>query len=485
MKLKKRTVFIALIWVTWLAYLFFEDISAFAISLIFVPVFGPIALYGLKSNNKILQIFSLFTFIAHAIGAPFFWLNRNNYSYSGWGAVKNFSFNLPEFFGVYCWVIALFALIVFFTRYFDQANFYKTRSTEDNLYSAVIISRAQPIISHAKFRNIYNFYILLFILAFAIPLNIYMALNKIGTLGLISEPLPFRLVGIMYYTRLYFIPLILTILYFRSSKSWLIFLAIFAYAATAGIFSSSRSVLILTLMPLLLDMFLSKQKGRGILLAIGGLAAFTLVSTSRDYTYTTDTFSFFDAVNAGIVLLRDSDLSLGDMVGGIVNRFYGAQDMVLAHQFISPTPFEAAVAYFWQGGRADAVIPNLGEDLYGFSFPVDSGFGLGIGTLAYLLILAHSNIILLPIVTMLLAALISFGDRLLSWGLRIMNRILNFNDFALRALHYLLAFVLGLFVYSSTLNMFYLILQLIVVAALVLKISLKSKCRGLLNANNL
>ena len=94
MTISKRGAGLLVIWLLWLGYLALTDTGAFWISLVFVPVFGAITWPAIRSRNIVLQAFAVLMFIAQAIGAPLFWLNRSNYGRSGFGSVGSFQFDL-------------------------------------------------------------------------------------------------------------------------------------------------------------------------------------------------------------------------------------------------------------------------------------------------------------------------------------------------------------------------------------------------------
>lgn len=451
------------LWGLYLIYLVIVDTQAFWVSLLLTPPFGLAAYLAFRSQNLILRLFALFNFAAHAIGAPYFWITRNNYSYSGSGAVKDFGFTLTELFEIYVWIVCLSMMIVFFTRFFDRIRFRHSfvlshRLAQGYRASQTNTDTTDAPVQRAKYGDLS---IVLLIVFVALPLNIYMATNQIGTLGILSEPLPFRLLGIMYYSRLLFIPLALTWLYFRSSRSWWVFFVIAAYSIFSGLSSASRTVPLFIFMPLIIDVLINKQKIKGVILGVIIGAAILLVSTSRDYTYSAEEFSYSDMISDTFDILSSSnDITPMSIVGGLANRLYGAQDMILAYQYAPPNPYLAFFRYFLTGGRADSVVPNLGYDFYGIDYGEDSGFGVGIGTLAYLLTLGRASLPLVPLGAMVIALLLTLGNRCLTW-------VSSYTKYNLgTSVRIFVAVLLAFSIYSSSLNLYYLYLELMILFGL-------------------
>ena len=54
-----------------------------------------------KIQNNVLTTGILLAAIANVIGTPIFVLNKENYTYSGWNAVKNFDFSIFSFLNIY------------------------------------------------------------------------------------------------------------------------------------------------------------------------------------------------------------------------------------------------------------------------------------------------------------------------------------------------------------------------------------------------
>jgi len=458
MTVHKRVIGLVVVWLLWLGYLALTDAGAFWISLVFVPIFGAITWVAIRSENIVLQVFSVFMFVAHAIGATFFWLNRSKYGGSGFSSVGDFKFDLGEFFLIYVWVFAIYGTLVWCTRIWDAYAMPRHGAVSRFLQQT---QSPVPAFRSSRTERVFDVLLVGFVVLFLVPLNIYMSANNIGTLGLLNDPLPYRLTGIMYYTRLYFGPLLILVLFGKSSRSWMLVSVILGYAVFAGLSSASRTVFLVSMFSVGYFAIVGRQKFRLAIISVIGLLGFILTGASRDYTYTSDFFVLSDAFTTALLFLLSGQISIFDMIGGIANRFYGAQDMILAYQFVLEDTWLALVHYFMSGGRADTIVPDLGHDLYDMDLQ-GTGLGVGLGTIAYLLILSHSNILVMPFAVLALAFLISAGNHLLYYALaKAVSSKLVLHSIASGPLRVVFGGFIGFSLYSSSINYFYGLVQLI------------------------
>ena len=433
-------------------FLFNKDNDSFLISIIFILIFGYAIYISLQINNICLKIFVLFNFLAHAIGAPLLWLKKEIYTSEGLNSVKQFEFHIFNLLQVYFYVILVLYLIIYFTKYFDRfitSTFLGKLSKNEININYVKTSGLKKTKNEIRF-NRYDVYLMFFILFIGVPLNIVMATNRIGVLGILPEAWPFHIVGITTTFRYMFIPFILIFLYFKSSRSYFMFLGISFYAILAGLSSSSRSVLLLSFSALIMDLFIRKSIFKSILLIFLCFSSFIFISTSRDYTFTTSDFNYVDAISSTYKLISEvSSFSIPDLIGGIANRFYGAQDMILASQYSSSNPLKSMIMYFYSGGNASAVFQNLTYDFYDTDFGEESGFGVGIGTLAYIIVFGNSSFILLFLACLLLGFFLAISNFLIIWAFKYINPNIS------QSIKTLFALLLSFTLYNSSLNVAY------------------------------
>lgn len=440
---------LAALWLVFLTYLGIVDHDALLVSLVLTPPFALSVYCALKSGNRLLAVFMVLGFIAHAVGAPFFFVSRNDYSFSGFGAVGSFDFDLDAFLGMYVAVVTCFLTIVVFTVLADKTSAFLFA---DDSYPARNPAQSRTTSSAPLSPSTMLWHdglIIVFIILVAVPINTFMYFNRIGILGVESPTLPFRLTGILYYSRLVLFPLVLIWLYGRSSGRNYLIVVVFAYALFAGLSSASRTVYLLSLLPVFFHLFLTKRYAvLAISLAVS-LVGFYLVSASRDVVYGDHGADYEELIVTAIAaLFEDERVSFLRMIGQIANRLYGAQDVVLAYQYEPAEPWLALARYFIQGGTAYTVVPNLNYEFYGLEFEEGSGFGVGIGLVTYLIVLGHSSLPRLIVGSLVVAVLLSVGDRCTRTA---SARIFGAHSYALG---YFVALVVGFSLYSSSINFF-------------------------------
>lgn len=458
MHIDRKILYLGAAWVMYLLYLWSQDEGSFWVSAGITPPFALIAYAAYRSGNLVLQFFTLFAVIGHVLGAPYFWLTRENYTYAGFGAVKDFNFDPSLFSEIYAWCLFIFAATAGFVLVLDRRRRFVAAGAQRPAPGDGKPFREGGRLSEKRSSAL----LLILIVLVGAPLNVYMARNLIGITGLVSEELPFRLVGVMYYSRLYLIPLLLTWLFSKSTRGVLLFGAIIAYSLLAGFSSASRTVLLLSLMPLILDIYFHRRRASALFLASVAALAFVLVSASRDYTYASAQPSYLEmAENVVDSLAAMPRMTPMSVLGGIANRFYGAQDMVLAYQYEPTDPYRSFVDYLWSGGAADSVVRDLNQDFFGMTFTDGSGFGFGIGLAAYLLMLGRAAVPLILLGPLIVALLISVADRCVvaafSGPLRTAGPYIK----------YFAAMLLAFSLYSSSLNLFYLGLEILLLICLV------------------
>lgn len=465
MRIKKTFLGMLVLWCSYLVYFIFTDVGSFWISLVLTPSFGLAVYLAYRTKNLVLQLFSGLCFVGHAVGAPYFWMIRGNYSYSGWAAVRSFDFNLVEFFVIYGWVISLVYAIVILVIAFDRFKI-PSKISPPHHCSPQLVPHKKIATSDAAANNIHHggSLMLLLVMVLAVPLNVFMALNRIGINGIVSEPLPFHLVGIMYYGRFYVIPLILTGLYFMSSRSRLLFSVVALYSIFAGVSSASRSVMVLSFFPLLMDVILTKSRMKIYLTCILAAISFVIVSASREYTYSYQSISYADMAISTLANLADpSQMSPVSAVGNIANRLYSAQDMILAYQYSPEAPFDAFLG-FWITGKGDAVVPDMAFTLFDLVFEKGTAYGVAIGLIAYLLILGRASVCLLILGPVITAILISLGNRFLNGASSYVVITL------VTPVRYFAALLLAFSIYSSGLLLYYSGLVLLIVFVLIMRL---------------
>jgi hypothetical protein len=390
--------------------------------------------------------FCTFFFIAHGLGPSFFFLEREMYAVSGWGAVGNFAFTLDELAPQYAYVFALMFIIVGVVILLQLLTRVQPRVTQS-------ASSLFPKIKNTRRWNLAA----LGIVGAGTLLSAFMFEQRIGMTGIEPPALPFHLSGLLFYFRVAVIPAVLFVCYRYSGRSFAIASLILFYAATAGLASVSRSTLVLSAAPVLFFALADKQYVR-LALSTGFIViVYQIISFSRDLVYFGEVSTFaLHVLNADLLRSISAD-ALPVFVADVARRLYGTQDIVLAFQHDGGDRLPALINLLLARPVVDDVAREIyGLDLYGTSF------GLGMGLFAWLIIAAKGD----WMAGMLFAAVIAFLLFLCEWLVRKWER----SDRALSVLGLPLGVALAFMLYSAHMGLFYRVLMGGVLMAFVLEI---------------
>lgn len=446
-----------------LIYLFLLVIFNSQAALLFLTLiffFGLIILIASKIKNSLYLGILILGSIAHVIGAPLFLLNKDSYNYSGWNAVKDFDFSSAYFFNVYTLVIiSLFFLTLFV--YLFELIFRKVRPNK----SEKIISLND---SHSSSQNRFKWSIVLVIMSLiGIALAVFMYIKNIAILGIESERLPFKLVGILFYFRGYGLPLLLFIVYRKSLQTNFIAIFIVIVALIIGGLSASRGVTFIYMFPVLVMIisrkFSLKNISIGFLLILIGYMSTSLI---RDILYSNTSMSLFDLPY--LLLSTESSFKSDDgfiisflnIISTISNRLYGAQDSVLAYQYTLDDPWNAFANFIISG----SLVEDLAGELYGLIFLPGMGYGVGLGLIGVLVMLGRANIFLLFVAIIFFALLIVITNKVIT------NYFLNSRTKELPQIYYLILFITAFNFLQATLSYIYMIILIFLLITFFKKI---------------
>jgi hypothetical protein len=438
-------------WIVLMIYCWGEDRQAFWLSLILPPVFGTFLILAARTRSVVLTLFFGLTFVSHAIAPPFFFINRDLYHYTGgFGAVKDFQFGVGEFLRMYVPVLVfVLALLLFGMLFLRVARRTGRRSTP------VLAPRDRGSMRRAR----YDFAIALFLILVAIPQTVIMYGLKQGITGLVSEPLPYRLTGLLYYSRMFLYPMLLFMAYAASRRYLATGMLILLYASIAGMAASSRYVLLASAAPMLVLTILDRRRMRLLVALALMFGAFVLVTRTRDYVYRPLRPSFTGLVTRSI---QGTDgaagFSIPDTIGGLANRLWGPQDVVLAYQYDIPSRGRAIWRYF----TSQPVVDDLTFEFYGLTFAYGSGMGVGLGIIPWMVVLSRRSIIVLILLAAIVALMLVVADRLV---LAIRTTRGSLGPMAADPLAFLFVYTL----YPSTINWYFDLLVLVIGMLIVLR----------------
>jgi hypothetical protein len=410
MKQFKIYVLALLGWIALAGYFLYRDADAFVLFVMLSPVSILFLIISIKIKNIALTIISTFFLIAHGINPAIFFIERERFDYYGWGAIKDFQFSVANLLETYKWVYLSMALIIFFSffirKLFTSAYHAKTTKKSNNV----------KIETHAKSIKSSTYTALIIILIIlATPLSIYMYANKVGIVGIENTRLPFKLSGALYYFRNYILPVIIFALYKNTKRGiWLAMFILF-YASLASLTSVSRSVLVLTALPVI---FFSVLDGKLIRLATTGfliVILFSVISAARGPVFESlGSMPLGEVISTLEVVSMNANYSFIEIITDLVyevfvqfsGRLYGAQDMVLTYQYNIQNQLPAIINFF----VAQPIIDDAAFEIYGLELQEGMAFGVNFGLFGALMILANENIFVLSILTLIISVFLYLSE---------------------------------------------------------------------------
>jgi hypothetical protein len=421
--------------------LFFKDAQAGSIFIFLFVFFLFFIFKALSIKNNLLTAILILSGIAHVIGAPLFILNKQDYSFSGWNAVRDFDFSTFFFMKVYAYSLFSLFLLLFFISILSRHLKFK----------APLIQNLNSKIN----KNVSQIWTVTFflLLAFSIFIAIFMYVNNIAILGIESDRLPFKLVGILFYFRGYFLPFLLFFVFWKTSRSFIVSFFFIIASLVVGALSASRGVTFIYMFPVLLSILNRKIAIREIslILFLIFLGYFT-TSLTRDAMYSSNGLSILE-LSSLIFNTTSSFKSEEGMLSSILsiistmsNRLYGAQDSVLAYQYELINPWVAFFNFIYSGTLVD----NLAEELYGLVFLPGAGYGVGLGLVALLVMIGRSSILLMVIAILYFSFLIFYLNRLLK------RAFFDFNLGKYPQIYYLFLFIISFNFVQATMSFIYL-----------------------------
>lgn len=371
--------------------LLFANIFTFPQSLVlffFVSIFWSGLFFSYHYLKPSIGALFAFFFLAFGINTPYFFFSEKHYFPTGWAAVGNFDFSLGALLESYSSVFFVYFLILIIGAAFFRSSFH---SDEESSFSFV----NSPVKTDRP-----SFFV--FIAVFSC-LFIWMYNEKVGMIGITIDnayvtKLPMKLNGMLYYARLLLSPLLLSWFLFRINLSGSVIIISVLFAVLAGVTGASRLVFILTMLPCIF-FYINKKNGP----LKYGPAAFLLigdafVSLSKEILYTGNRFNFTDQI---IETIRQCfvrpDGGILSVIWSATGRLGGGQSVILANTKLTEYSFFEGIASTLFGGSP---IPDMVEKLFGFS--VEPGFGVNLGMVSHLLLLAQGSFFKLVVVSLIL-----------------------------------------------------------------------------------
>ena len=378
-------------------------IDQFNIFILLYLLFFPLNQIVKTLKSTTLNYFFLIIFLSHILGSALFFGSKDIFTYSGFSAIKNFNFNIVDYFKIYSYLFLFWYCIAFLFLLIKRIKFYKINKIK---FTLNLITLNLKNSNNKKFNLI--FFPLLIILFFVIN---WMFQNSFGITGVDTgiQPLPFHIGGLIFYIIRFIVPLFIFFLFYTHSDVKLIhFSALFIFTIMYGIASASRLGFILYDIIILFFLFKEKRFFLLFLSIIITVIMLFFIEISRNFIYGTNQVN--ESANLNILehfinifkFFLNAKADYFSLINGMFFRLGGTQDVVLASQYdtnLFGGSFKEFLRY--------TINPNIinvdlvQRELYDWSPPDGSGFSTGDGTLsAEILMIANNSylkIILLSI----------------------------------------------------------------------------------------
>lgn len=407
-------------------------------------------------NNVLITAISLVA-IANVIGTPLFILNEPQYSYSGWNAVKDFDFSTIYFLSIYAYSFPSILLLIGFTWLIEKCIPRQPLVT----HKVTGTKFANSSIGLNAYKEIKNkprwTFLFLILMILTVAMAIFMYLNKIAVLGIEPEPLPYKIVGILFYLRGYVLPITLFLVFTKTSQSALLMMLTIVMALIVGGLSASRGITFVYMFPVLAAILLYKISLQRIALVIALiLLGYVTTTMFRELIYADQSSSVIDLLMG--LLSSESEfqsdegliVSMLSIISTISNRLYGAQDMILAYQHVLIDPWSSFGNFLF----TEPIVNDPAKELYGLEFLPGQGYGVGMGLVGIFVMIGRSDFALLAIAILLFSLLIVIMNRLLT---RLFFEEQSGKYFQL---YYLILFIAAFNVIQATLQYLYSIIIL-------------------------
>tara|TARA_B100000212_G_scaffold342100_1_gene327597 strand:- start:16623 stop:17849 length:1227 start_codon:yes stop_codon:yes gene_type:complete len=357
---------------------------------------------------------------------------KDKFPLIGWRSVGFFDFKASSFIFPLSLSLTFIFLFILFAWIFE--NLLKLPN-----YSW--INNSKEIRDKKNKKIIFNekiiFFISLLIITFNAFINYFMFTHKIGITGVAPQELPFKLVGIIYYYRLFIVPYI----YFRISAllskktiSRLIILLIFISANFTALVSGSKGLYVLHMLPLII--YLIKWKNYktlicSLLFLFLSLPAYGLM---RNIIYSIHYQFEEDFLNLDVLLYLIQYISEtvfkdpGQIIQSaflLIGRFLGIRELLMTVynpiEIVNPS----IIFHYFYGLRFLDVNNFVPLELTGITLPEGRGFGAGVDLISYCYLSTRN-----PIFFTILVAILSFSFILIEKLLIIILKNLQINIFA-------------------------------------------------------
>lgn len=442
------------------------EYSAVVAGLFVLLAFFPIYLVSSLIKSFVLQLLVGIALVTQMISVPLFVINRDTYSAIGWSAVKDFQFTIAEFFPIYTELAFFLVVVIFCVAPFIKLLKFPELHLGHNVHS----SASRPAATAKR-----GGYLILLILAIILiaPLNLWMFSNGISLVGVDPPRLPFRLSGILHYVSTLVVPVVLTAIYSRTSRSYAPAGWLMLYAFILGATQVSKGALLLVMLTIFYCAVVDKKYLLLSVSTIFTLVAVQLIVLLRNVVYVVTGEKSGADSGGGLMMALDRMLdegfdgfSIADTFTLIVDRIEGAQSIILASKFNVEAIGGVAAAFKWFNFNSWNVFDADAYHLEYIGVTLPEGFVAGGGgLLSKALLVTQSDPLYLVAFAINVATYVLMGE----WIARSI-----FLKYAVPAYYYIVGGVYVLFFYvGSGSSVFFAVLFFFIFIALMPKMSVR------------
>lgn len=390
------------------------EFVAVEVWLFVMAVFLSVFLASKLVKSTLLHMVIGIAVITQVISVPIFIVNSDYYTFTGWTAVKDFSFTVFEFVHIYS-LVAFFMIVVVCCVAFLMKLFKLPQLPPSQSVIGLVGVQERKCSTH------YYLFLLIAVVVLVTPLNLWMFSNGISMTGIEPPLLPYRLSGVLHYLTSFIVPIVLALLYAKTTRAWVPALILMMYALLLGATHISKGALLLVILPILYFSILDSKYTLLSIVALVALVALQIVVLLRNVVYISqggkigaDTASGFIGVLNKLFTIGLEDFTLSNviiMMGGIFDRIESAQNLVLASKFNVDAMggFGAALLGFNYDALNAFDTDSFLTELIGITLP--DGFMISGGNLlAKSLLLTHSQPLYISVFAFNVAVFIFLGE---------------------------------------------------------------------------
>lgn len=374
-----------------------ELFSVFYISCLFITILSIYLIRSLFLNLTILLFF-----IGYPISFPIVFLNADEYSASGFSSLGDYNFLFDHTSEIFYYVLPIFIIFFLISLILDKVLLFRYQFIQDSSMAKVEILISKTLVSN----------IFLFLVFIQIPLSFFMFYYKAGIVGLEPEPLPFKLSGILYYFRIFLIPIFIGLYLFtkKGAVPKYALLIIFFEIFIASLTSVSRSLTLMHAIPVLFYLAINRKIYTSILFGIFTALAVLYCTIARNFIFALelDNFDLFLLFDALVSFTEDFDIMLliAEVPKLLILRIGGFRE--LCATYFNDINFVGNFYFLSSYFGLDLYDFPLTTNIFGFS--PGKAFGVSIDSIS-MMFLSTNNYIEISVMVFIWVFFLAFVER--------------------------------------------------------------------------